>query len=61
MSTQALTYVCKIKNLEQVGEKGQAVGKDWVTTEEAAKLSGYTVRYIQQLAREGTISRRWSR
>ena len=28
---------------------------DWITTEEAAGLSGYSLQYVQRLARQGRI------
>ncbi len=31
---------------------------DWITTREAAELSGYALDYIQDLAREGKIQAR---
>lgn len=35
--------------------KVKVVAENWISTTEAAKLTGYTIRYIQQLAREGII------
>ena len=37
---------------------------EWITTEEAAELSGYSLQYVQRLARQGHIgaqkkSRAW--
>ncbi|MBI4672787.1 MAG: helix-turn-helix domain-containing protein [Chloroflexi bacterium] len=35
---------------------------DWITTQEAAQLSGYRLDYIQELLREGKIKgRKWVR
>ena len=35
---------------------GQTVVQEgWVTTDEAQELSGYTARYLRQLAREGKV------
>lgn len=33
----------------------KVVAENWISTTEAARLTGYTVRYIQKLAREGII------
>jgi len=38
-----------------MAKKVKVVAENWISTAEAAKLTGYTVRYIQQLAREGVI------
>ena len=32
-----------------------AIGKDWITTNEAAELTGYTPHYIRMLAREAAL------
>jgi len=35
---------------------------DWVTTEEAVRLSGYIIEYIRSLARSGKVkARKWGR
>ena len=36
-------------------KKVEVVAENWISTTEAAKITGYTVRYIQQLAREGIV------
>jgi excisionase family DNA binding protein len=33
---------------------------DWLTTEEAAKMSGYHIEYVRRLARSGIVTaRKW--
>ncbi len=32
------------------------IGEDWLTTEDAARLSGYTSAYMRQLAQRGRVS-----
>jgi excisionase family DNA binding protein len=39
----------------QMTNKPKAVAENWISTTEAARLTGYTVRYVQKLAREGII------
>jgi len=35
---------------------------DWITTEEAAKLSGFNLQHVRRLAREGKIvARKWGK
>ena len=38
-----------------MSDRTEPVAENWIPTTEAATLTGYTVRYIQQLAREGII------
>jgi excisionase family DNA binding protein len=34
---------------------GNAVGEGWITTAEAAELTEYHIKYLQQLARQGKV------
>jgi excisionase family DNA binding protein len=36
--------------------------KDWITTKEAAELTGYSVEYVRRLVRQGrVVAKKWLR